>query len=631
MVEARAPQEEGQQANVLLTLFRFACMFYGLSLINSGGNKRMDLNVDVDATATAEEGRSRERVPYAETSAAGKGKKSHHKCLWKKGSVMTLDVYITESEDFDFMDVDSKHKRQPLASWHEDGLTFDSSPANSRNVTVEVPLGPGFANNETRLFAHAFLSLSRGIRNRDHAIRDSNMMMNVTIPLMKFKLRKKAKQVRNLLGDGHNDANLEKLESTEDDSILGKAIKLTEEDVVLAYIKPSVTLEMVDYRASFPRNAIPSQMSELMTFNTEGDYFPILYPSEFWITSKDLVIVNGTLTNTKIELKYHSTSNWKWMLMSGMERNWKTQEAMTGDDGESDVIRTMLMDTNPWLLAVTGVVSLLHSLFDFLAFKNDITFFKGRKSMEGLSVRSMVVNFFFQLVIFLYLLDNDTSYMVLVSNGVGIAIEFWKLSKALSISFAGGKISWNENESYKTKTKEYDEIATSHLLFVTMPLVAGYAMYSLLYLRHKNFYSWGLNTLVGFIYMFGFIMMTPQLFINYKLKSVAHINWRTMCYKSINTFIDDLFAFVIKMPLMHRLACLRDDVIFFIYLYQRHIYKVDYTRVNEFGQCEQPTEVMLKDAMTSKESMDGKVKEILDNDNTTSSVPVRRSSRKKDN
>merc|ERR1712194_448943 len=57
--------------------------------------------------------------------------------------------------------------------------------------------------------------------------------------------------------------------------------------------------------------------------------------------------------------------------------------------------------------------------------------------------------------------------------------------------------------------------------------------------------------------------MTPQLFINYKLQSVAHLNWRTMSYKSINTFIDDLFAFVIKMPIMHRLACLRDDTIFF--------------------------------------------------------------------
>lgn len=48
--------------------------------------------------------------------------------------------------------------------------------------------------------------------------------------------------------------------------------------------------------------------------------------------------------------------------------------------------------------------------------------------------------------------------------------------------------------------------------------------------------------------------------------------------------IDDLFAFVIKMPTLHRLACLRDDVVFFVYLYQRYVYKVDPTRANEFGQ-----------------------------------------------
>ena len=57
-----------------------------------------------------------------------------------------------------------------------------------------------------------------------------------------------------------------------------------------------------------------------------------------------------------------------------------------------------------------------------------------------------------------------------------------------------------------------------------------------------------------------------------------------MVYKSLNTFIDDLFAFVIKMPLMHRLACFRADIIFFIYLYQKWAYRVDHTRTNEFGQ-----------------------------------------------
>ena len=57
-----------------------------------------------------------------------------------------------------------------------------------------------------------------------------------------------------------------------------------------------------------------------------------------------------------------------------------------------------------------------------------------------------------------------------------------------------------------------------------------------------------------------------------------------MTYKFLNTFIDDLFAFTIKMPTLHRLATLRDDVIFFIYLYQAYKYKVDHTRINEFGQ-----------------------------------------------
>ena len=52
--------------------------------------------------------------------------------------------------------------------------------------------------------------------------------------------------------------------------------------------------------------------------------------------------------------------------------------------------------------------------------------------------------------------------------------------------------------------------------------------------------------------------MTPQLFINYKLKSVAHLPWRMLTYKALNTFIDDIFAFVIKMPTLYRIGCLRD-------------------------------------------------------------------------
>jgi len=42
-------------------------------------------------------------------------------------------------------------------------------------------------------------------------------------------------------------------------------------------------------------------------------------------------------------------------------------------------------------------VSALHMLFDMLAFKNDVAFWRENKSLEGLSLRTIVVNTFFQV------------------------------------------------------------------------------------------------------------------------------------------------------------------------------------------------------------------------------------------
>merc|ERR1712002_638946 len=136
-------------------------------------------------------------------------------------------------------------------------------------------------------------------------------------------------------------------------------------------------------------------------------------------------------------------------------------------------------------------------------------------------------------------------------------------------------------------TKEFDRMAFRYLGMALFPLAFCYCIYSVLYNEHKGWYSFILGSCYGFLLTFGFIMMTPQLFINYKMKSVAHLPWRMMTYKALNTFIDDIFAFVIKMPMMYRIGCLRDDVIFFIFLYQRWLYPVDPTRLNEFGTSEE--------------------------------------------
>lgn len=47
---------------------------------------------------------------------------------------------------------------------------------------------------------------------------------------------------------------------------------------------------------------------------------------------------------------------------------------------------------------------------------------------------------------------------------------------------------------------------------------------------------------------------------------------KAMIYKTLSTVVDDFFAFCIRMPILHRLACFRDDVIFLIFLYQVSLY-----------------------------------------------------------
>eukprot|EP00560_Eucampia_antarctica_P009381 CAMPEP_0197827194 /NCGR_PEP_ID=MMETSP1437-20131217/4026_1 /TAXON_ID=49252 ORGANISM="Eucampia antarctica, Strain CCMP1452" /NCGR_SAMPLE_ID=MMETSP1437 /ASSEMBLY_ACC=CAM_ASM_001096 /LENGTH=613 /DNA_ID=CAMNT_0043427945 /DNA_START=128 /DNA_END=1969 /DNA_ORIENTATION=+ len=545
-------------------------------------------------------------------------------CAWESGSVLNLHVYITEDENPLTDKMKKKNKDKILAEWHPSNVyLYDTS--NNKEANITIPLTHSVQYNESDLYAH--VEVVR-LSNNDDDKESSSVMNNFhqSFLLTKHKVRKRQRVEKSLLDSSSNSNSSNEVDEIDDTTTTTQSKKVktnimdnpltlanlnTTHAQNLLYLRPTLTLQWVPQAFTYPnKDSVPEAISKHMTsWVNETSYHPILYRSEFWTTNDQLILVNETVTQFPLTISLETTSMWKWQLMSQMEASWENQKEES-EDAANDIFRTMLLETNPYLLIITAFVSVLHTVFDILAFKNDISFFKNKKSMAGLSLRSMIVNAIFQFIILLYLADNDTSYMVLMSNGMGLVIEVWKISKAvkLDIDIANRSFAlvWRENDNDNSdnnaatsdlhaKTREYDDIAMTHLIYVAMPLVAGYGLYSLFHRKHKGWISWILNTLVGFIYLFGFINMTPQLFINYKLKSVAHLNWRTLSYKSINTFIDDLFAFVIKMPIMHRLACLRDDLIFFIYCYQRYIYKTDYTRVNEYGQCTQPTKDMLKE------------------------------------
>ena len=195
--------------------------------------------------------------------------------------------------------------------------------------------------------------------------------------------------------------------------------------------------------------------------------------------------------------------------------------------------------------------------------------------MEGVSGGSILFRLMSQLIITLYLFDRKTSMLVLLPAAIATFIEIWKLLKVLGIQWTGwlkfSRKSVNKLTELEKRTSTYDSMTMRYLTFYVLPpFLIGGSIYSILYTEHSSWYSWALESLVNGVYAFGFIAMLPQLIINYQLKSVAHLPWRSFMYKAFNTFIDDFFAFLMtSVPTSHRLATFRDDIVFLIYLYQR--------------------------------------------------------------
>lgn len=102
--------------------------------------------------------------------------------------------------------------------------------------------------------------------------------------------------------------------------------------------------------------------------------------------------------------------------------------------------------------------------------------------------------------------------MIILSTGASIGLEVWKIAQASKvIRIDSFPYFWFEDkETYAdSETKEYDDIAYKYMSWAAIPMLGGYAVYSVLYQSHKSWYSFIVNTLVGCIYTFGFINMTP--------------------------------------------------------------------------------------------------------------------------
>ncbi|XP_041454540.1 cleft lip and palate transmembrane protein 1-like protein [Lytechinus variegatus] len=427
--------------------------------------------------------------------------------------------------------------------------------------TVNISLPARTRKNGT-LYIHVYLQVSSTARL------DASMAAYQTSSLTKYSPPKM--EAFNLLGDS----------KPQNDSL--------EQSVVpIAHWKPRIELRVLEEPFVFHRMQIPADIYRYIRLTPKGDYLPILYLHKMAEKLKDLQPINSTCKEMPLTIEYSPISIGQLRLFGSLEEGMSTMYQLGFTEKDTEEVKSIFTDTNLVLLMATIFVSFFHILFDFLAFKNDISYWRARNSMVGLSIRTVTWRCVSQIIVFLYLQNENTSLLVLIPCGIGAVIEVWKVKKAfkVSISFEGWRPSFTFGTATDSEkaTAEFDTTAMKYLSYLLYPLCVIGAIYSLVYVPHKSWYSWLINGLVNGVYAFGFLFMLPQLFVNYKLKSVAHLPWRAFMYKAFNTFIDDVFAFIITMPTAHRVACFRDDVVFVIYLYQRWLYPVDKTRANEYG------------------------------------------------
>jgi Cleft lip and palate transmembrane protein 1 (CLPTM1) len=516
--------------------------------------------------------------------------------LWPQDSTVDISIYISPS-----LAIPALHTlpRETLVLEEKNFKIGDYKEKREISTSFAVP--KTVQENGT-LWAHFYMALAGSQLDplaRDYDPAKANHFFR---PLNQYLPKKKSKKLKMLL---------EKHEEAEEEPT-------GPETTISSFYHPNFTIAVIpdsgiqEWHAIHPSVRNNYQLEATGARDASGQnawYYPVVFMNTFWQLKSHMTELNHTVETLPLNIQLTNMKNWKYSVFAAMDDGMKRtqlqaaqtgQKPATGDGSEFEMLKEILLDTNSYLLGTTFFVSILHMIFEGLAFKNDISHWRKKKDVIGTSVRTILANVVMQTIIFLYLVDNSdgTSWMILAGQGFGILLEAWKITKSVDVrlrepgpgsmfSFLPYVIVFEDKHKLtetEKRTQEYDAIAFKYLYIIAAPLLVAYAIYSLIYVTHKSWYSYVIETLVGSVYAYGFLMMCPSLYINYRLKSVAHMPGKAMTYKFLNTFIDDLFAFTIRMPTLHRLATLRDDVIFFIWLYQSYKYKVDYARVNEFGQ-----------------------------------------------
>jgi hypothetical protein len=287
---------------------------------------------------------------------------------------------------------------------------------------------------------------------------------------------------------------------------------------------------------------------------------PFVTPRDEYVSLSECPKVDLAITYKPVGMAY-------WLLSETLIRSFDNlEQQMSVNEYDIDSFKMLITGSSITKLAVVYLVSLLHFIFEYLAIKSDLSFWRSKTRFDGISESSISMNIVMGGISALYVVEQGESKIALYFILIKMAMNLWKIYKLRGQS---GETTEAMEQIHKDEAK-----CMRYLVVGLLPLVVGFCVYRLIYHRYRSWYSWAILSVTAASEVFGFVTMTPQIFMNYRLKSVEHLPWTALTYSFINTFIDDLFAFgIFRVPEVSRYSCLRDDIVFVIVCVQRWYYK----------------------------------------------------------
>lgn len=348
-------------------------------------------------------------------------------------------------------------------------------------------------------------------------------------------------------------------------------------------------------------------------------YAPALRESQWWVMPRDLLEEEDLFkkfTETEslerkdkshpqnervsIRLDLSSFRKMKWVLKMEMA---EAESPFPELNAVYDHIKEIMSDNSAGYLTLLLVVYIFHTLFLFLSIRENYMFYSQLKRNAGLSFRKAVMDLVFEVICLVYYLEYKASFLILIQSVMElcfysmVVLKMSPLRFDLSSPFPYISIDRTPLKGMDLETDRHDRYIVGKIFRYMCPVLGLYLGYSLyFYTREESLYLFIIEKVVAFIFVFGFANMFPQVYINYRFKSVEYLPWKALVYKFFNTIIDDLFAFATKIPWLKRLAVFRDDVIFVIFLVQMYLYRGNTQRgKDEFEKMQKEIAEMGKD------------------------------------